>query len=149
MLRRERCRARMLVDMTTERHEDLRVPASLPTVLIRFGALVAILVAAASSAWVAVFARDVVVGLGQDPIPSGTFVVDVLWASAVFALLSGAADRWPCGARGSPYAVARAPGSSPPWGRRRLATVAPAAAGLGVGLAGRLSRSPRAPSMAG
>ena len=87
MLRHERCRARMLVDMTTERHAELRVPASLRTVLIRFGALVATVVACCELAWVAVFAQGVIVGLGQDPIPSGTFVVDVLWAAAVFAVL--------------------------------------------------------------
>ena len=87
MLRRERCRARMLVDMTTERQDELRVPASLPTVLIRFGALVAGLVAGRELAWVAGFALDVILGLGQDPIPSGSFVVDVLWAGAVFAVL--------------------------------------------------------------
>src|SRR6478735_7617009 len=91
MLRRERCRARMLVAMTAERrperHEELWVPATLPTVLVRFGALVATVVACRELAWVAVFARDVVVGLGQDPMPSGTFVFDVLWAAAVFAVV--------------------------------------------------------------
>ncbi len=91
MLRREPCRARMLVDMTTERqpehHEELRVPATLATVLVRFGALVATVVACSELVWVAAFARDVVVGLGQDPMPSGTFVFDVLWAAAVFAVV--------------------------------------------------------------
>ena len=81
----------MLVDMTTERrperHQARRVPASLPTVLIRFGALVATGVAGIELAWVASFARDVVVGLGQDPVQSEIFVRDALWAAAVFALL--------------------------------------------------------------
>ena len=78
-----------MVDMCTERiagrHDELRFPPSLPTVLTRLGALVATVVAGRELAWVLVFARDVVVGLG--PVASDGFVLDGLWAIAVFALL--------------------------------------------------------------
>ena len=73
---------------SAEPHDEVRFPASLPTVMLRFGALVTTVVAFVELRWAVGFGRDVAFGLGRHPVASEIFVRDLLWAVAVFAVLA-------------------------------------------------------------